>query len=77
MSSLTWRLSDLDVIIAVTDLDCGQARGGDPQLGHDRAVVAVGLQKLPRVVFDEGRRELGEEGTGHGVRCCGGEGEIK
>ena len=74
--SLTWRLPNLDVISSVADLHGGQPRGGDPMLGHHGAVLAVGLQQLPRVVLDEGRRETGEEGTGHGW-CCGGEGEIK
>ena len=76
--SLTWRLPDLDVISRpVADLYRGQPRGGDPMLGHHGTVLAVGLQQLPRVVLDEGRRETGEEGTGHGGWCCGGEREIK
>ena len=63
--------------MAVADLDGGQTRGGDPLLGHHGAVVAVGFQQLPRVVLDEGRREAGEEGTGHGDWGCGGERVIK
>lgn len=45
--SLTWRLSDLGVIMAVADLDGGQTRGGDPLLDHHGAVVGVGLKQLP------------------------------
>ena len=66
---LTSKLLDLNIIFGVYDLldalDLGHGGGGDALLGHDGAVVAVGLQQLPRVVLDEGGGEAREEGTRH------------
>ena len=66
---LTSKLLDLNIIFGVDNLldalDLGHGGGGDALLGHDGAVVAVGLQQLPRVVLDEGGGEAREEGTRH------------
>ena len=66
---LTSKLLDLNIIFGVDNLldalDLGHGGGGDALLGHDGAVVAVGLQQLARVVLDEGGGEAREEGTRH------------
>ena len=71
--TLTRTIPDLDIILDVHDLHCGEAgvvrgagrHGGHPLLGHDGAVVPVGLQQLARVVLHEGGGEARQEGARH------------